>query len=327
MIRYVVLWIPTLVEKIPAIIAEPPPVELRDIPDMPSCFFRCTVDRANKNFKIHYRLGDTATEHVIDFTYVESNKSGFVTFELNDNGINNVLTGILRTSIHHSVYHYIKGLFHTHSFHDADCDSLLTGFCSTTLLKWRNNGVPKTIFTHYVNEYSDKLEEYYSTLSGELAFLRHKVNVERKFKVGVEKSRQLKQECFRIAGEAAYASSLLRLARSHISTKTYGRLYDIIERVGMLIAQCSDAYSTINNIYNNRLGVQGITIGALGIALTLALEITHSCSGSRTITERQDSLINKLILQHDAELIRLINRADSLAEQNERVLNLLRKEE
>lgn len=325
MIRYVVLWIPTLIENVPDIIAEPQPVELCDIPDMPSCFFRGTVNPANKNFKIYYRLGAMAPEHAIDFTHIESNKSGFVTYELNDHDIDNALTRILNTSIHHSVYHYIKGLFHIHNFHNADCDSLLTGFCSPTLLRWNHSGVPKTIFTHYINEYSNKLEEYYNTLSEELIFLKQKVNIERKYKVGVNKSRLLKQECFRISGETAYALSLLRMARSHISTKTFGKLYNVIMRINMLTDQCSDAYSTINNLYNNRLGVQGIIVGALGIVLTLGLEFMHSCSGSSVIAERQDSLLNRLVLQHDAEMLRLINRADSLAVQNEKVLHSLRE--
>lgn len=325
MVRYVVLWIPTLAEITPDIIAEPQPIELRDIPNAPSCFFRCTVDRTNKNFKIHYRLGADAPEYILDFTHVESNKSGFVTYELNDNNVNNVLTRILQTSIHHSVYHYIKGLFHKHSFHHADCDSLLTGFCSPTLLKWNYKGVPKTVFTHYVNEYSDKLEEYYNTLLEELAFLKYIVNIERKYKFGVNKSHKLKQECFRITGETAYATSLLRLARSHISTKTYGRLYNIIELINMLTTQCSDAYTTINNLYNNRLGVVGIRVGAASIVLTFILELFHSCSDNNAVIERQNSLINKLVLQHDAKMLRLINRADSLAEENEKVLRSLRE--
>lgn len=324
MVRYVVLWIPILVETTPEIVDErPEQIELRDVPEMQSCYLRCIADKSTKNFTLYYRLSEDSSEKEIVFTHLESTRSGFVLYKLEFNGEDDKLTESLRSSVHHSVYHYIKGLFHKHAFHDEECDSLLKGFCSDTRVKWSDNGVPKQVFTHYIWEYIDKLEQSYLTLSGELAYLQEIVNIKRQFKNGVNRSQQLKKDCFRVMGEASYAGALLRMSRFSVKNKVFSQLSDILMRLEMLREQCVDSYNTINNTYNNTLGRRGVAFGIAGIALTTILEFVHACTSDSDAIEHQDSLINRLVIQNDAELRKLKNRADSLARQNEKVLHSL----
>ena len=261
---------------------------------------------------------------MIKFTHLESTQSGFVLYKWEFNDETDKLIESLQSSIHHSIYHYIKGLFHVHNFHDEECDSLLKGFCSETLLRWGDNGVPKRIFTHYITEYVDKLEQSYLTLSGELAFLQEVVNIHQQYKTGVNRSQQLKKDCFRVMGEASYAGALLRMSRFSVKSKVFSRLSDILIRLEMLREQCFDAYNTINNAYNNRLGRLGVIIGVTGICITAVLEIVHACTSDSKMIEHQDSLINRMVIQNDAEIRGLKNRADSLARQNEKVLHSIK---
>lgn len=94
-------------------------------------------------------------------------------------------------------------------------------------------------------------------------------------------------------------------------------------RLEMLREQCVDSYNTINNTYNNTLGRRGVAFGIAGIALTTILEFVHVCTSDSDTIEHQDSLINRLVIQNDAEFRKLKNRADSLARQNEKVLHSL----
>lgn len=324
MVRYVVLWIPILVEATPEIVNDRPArIELRDVPEMQSCHLRCIADKSTKNFTLYYRLGEDSSEKEIVFTHLESTQSGFVLYKWEFNGEDDKLIESLKSSIHHSVYHYIKGLFHVHSFHDGECDSLLRGFCSDTRVKWSDSGVPKRVFTHYIREYVDKLEQSYLTLSGELAYLQTIVNIKKQFKTGVIRSQQLKKDCFRVMGEASYAGALLRMSRFSVKTKVFGRLSDILIRLEMLREQCVDSYNTINNTYSNNLGKRGVIFGISGIILTAILEVVHTCTSDSDTIEHQDSLINRLVIQNDAEIRNLKNRTDSLALQNEKVLHSL----
>lgn len=326
MVRYAILWIPVLVEYVPEIINEnPAPVELSDVPGLPSCHLRCSTDKLTKNFTLYYRLGNDSQENKIEFTHLESTQSGFISYKLEFDDTNDHLTENLQTSIHHSVYHYVKGLFHKHAFHDEECDSLLKGFCSHERLKWSDNGVPKKVFTHYIREYIEKLTESYSTLSAQLAFLQDIVNVKRQYRTGVNKSQQLKKDCFRVTGEAKYAIALLRMSRFTVKSKVYCSLSDSLIRLEMLREQCVDAYNTINNTYNNRLGRIGIWVGAIGIAITATLEAVHTCTVDNETPKKQLILLDRLVKQNDSEIRELTNRADSLAEQNERVLRSLEK--
>lgn len=324
MVRYAILWIPVLVEYVPEIINDKPePVELSDVPGMPSCHLRCSVDKRTKNFTLYYRLGNDSQENKIEFTHLESTQSGFISYKLEFEDTNDRLTTNLLSSIHHSVYHYVKGLFHRHAFHDEECDSLLKGFCSTNQLKWGDNGVPKKVFTHYIREYIEKLTESYRTLSAQLAFLQDIVNNKKQYKTGVNKSSQLKKDCFRVTGEAAYATSLLRMSRFSVKSKVYNNLSDILIRLEMLREQCVDAYNTLNNAYNNRLGRIGIRFGIASIVLTAVLEVIHICTADNETSKKQLILLDRLVKQNDTEIRNLTNRADSLAEQNELVLRSL----
>lgn len=320
MTRYVVLWIPTLVEWKPEIINRNPEAkELKDVPSLPSCHLRINASDGSQDFDLFYKLGDDAIEKVIHFTFIDAVPSGFVIYRWHiDNANNDALLDSMTDEFHPSVYHYIKDLFHTHIVHDPECDSLLRGYCSDQEIIWGQRGTPKKIFTHYINEYVEKLEASYDTVAGQLDYLKTLINKQNELRTGTKKSLLLKKNCNRVAGESAYASSLLRLSRNTVKTKSYNRLLDILIRIEILIKQCDDAYNTLNNMYNNKLGVYGIWIGTAGIFLTLFLEVCHHLQG----TPQPD--VNE---QTDSELQQLINRADSLARENESVLRQLRGED
>lgn len=325
-VRYVVLWIPILVESKPEIINDKPKqAELLDVPGMSLCILRAEADKSTKDFKLYYRLGKSAPENVLRFSHIESTTSGFVIYRCDFDDKVDALTECLKTSVHHSVYHYIKNLFHVHSFHDLECDSLLRGFCSETVLKWGDNGVPKKVFSHYIKEYVDKLDNSYQTLSGQLAFLQNVVNKRKAYKYGVNRSQQLKRDCFRVMGEASYAGALLRMSRFTVKSKVYSRLSEILIRLEILREQCADSYNTLNNIYNNRLGRLGIVCGVAGILLTAVLEVVHMCSDDyEKVIEHQDSVFNRIILLQDDKLKVMNDRSDSPNAENEYLLNEIR---
>lgn len=317
--RYYALWIPSLNEQIPDVInPEPASVELSDIIGLPPCKLRCEVELSTKNITLYYSLDSIDNEKKLSFTHLEAIRSGLISYEVNIPTPADALTECLLSQMHHSIYHYLKGIFHEHNYHEDECDSLLQGYTSTHLIKLSDSKTLKNIYTHYLTEYQDKLNDAYMTLSGQLCKLQETTNVKKAYKQALIEVKQLKRDCQRVMGEASYAEALLEMSRFNVKNAIYNNLRNRLSLLEILREKCYDAYSLINNEYNNRLGRYGIWVGAAGIILTFLLEIYHTSDN----TPVQNKSVNT---SDNYELTKLINRADSLAAINQQIIDSLQR--
>lgn len=311
------LWIPCLSPCKAEIIDKPGARTIRDVPHKGACTLSCDIDRQSRNIEIHCSFSDSNTSDV-SFTlhHLNSLNSGIVIYEIN-------AADSLAEIIHHdnggmhpAVYHYIKSIFHRHVNHNEESDSLLSAYTSDRLINPGNASHIKAIYRHYIDEYIDKFDGAYNTIHGLYERVVTLTNRDKAYRSAVKMAKRLIKIASIYKGEAAYALSLLRSSRNIVTLSQSNRLYDSISSLEMLATNSSDAYTILNNQYNNWLSRVGIYLGSAGILLTFVIEVI-SCV--RAHNDKHDNKATELSATK-LKIEELTRRADSLNVLNEAAL-------
>lgn len=306
---YYALWIPSLTPGQPEVIERRVEKTLKDVAEYDSCRFISKVAPDTKDVRIAYSIVDGEPMRQLRLICEHRTHTGVIIYRLDDNGADDAVVTKLREGMHPAVYHLIKFHFHRHVYHDEECDTLLRPYDSTTPIDINNQSVMKGIYTFYLEQYRKKLD---GSLR-DLLFQYHKLREYEKkdwFWSSHTEAKRIKDECDRAVGEAAFARSLLTMSRATVRTNIYERITALTTELEILSRKSTDAYTVLNNRFNNRLGMLGLWVGAAGILLTLALEI-RQCSGEQAAAS------------HDSEYRELKQRADSLNHENRRLLDAL----
>lgn len=143
---YYALWIPQHKEGKP-IVRKPQleEIELRDIPDAPSLKICGDINPNTLLISLRYKIDDVECRPLVFHEY-EWSETGFIVYKLNldDDEINFFCNGF-RSSMSKAVYHYVKGFFHEHQFHETDDDSLLDSYFSETSISLSDEDTIKKI--------------------------------------------------------------------------------------------------------------------------------------------------------------------------------------
>lgn len=226
--------------------------------------------------------------------------------------------------MHPMLYHFIKEHFHTHTHHDAECDSLLRPYVTRNDMDLKNAKDLRDIYKWYLSQYEEMMGHSMETLHLQYNVLLETTNIWKEFYTSHKKAKLLKLRSSEVTGAASYAKALLMMSRFQVNNQVYQRVYNAILDCERLCDKCDEAYTTVNNDYNNRLGRYGVYLGAGGIILTLFLELFHQCSSNhKTYLEVTDDQMLEYIQHQDSALSRLKNRADSLNEVNQVLLDKL----
>ena len=128
---YYVLWIPQTTKEEPQIIEYHLGKKLlRDIRDIKSLCVCASIAEETRDITLKYQV-EKSSERQLIFHYVEQDDRGFVIYKLDlSDEDNDFLCELLRIEMPNALYHYFKGFFHRHIFHDDSADSLLTPYFS-----------------------------------------------------------------------------------------------------------------------------------------------------------------------------------------------------
>lgn len=315
---YYALWIPRLTP-VPFNMPEGRSEDFRDDPSYPWCHLRTETD--GFNIKLFYRLRSLDLEIPLDFIYHSCIRAGFIVYELDTDFSRDLMTRELDGTMHPMIYHFIKEHFHSHTHHDAECDSMLQPYVSDHIIALNDIKELKNLYKWYLSQYEEMLCRSMDTLCLQYRMLVETTNVWKAFYTSHKKAKLLKIRSGEVAGAAGYARALLTMSPFRVSNQVYQRTYTAILDCEHLCDKCDEAYTTVNNDYNNRLGRYGVYLGAGGIILTLILELFHQCTPSdKTYLEVTEEQMLKFIENQDSILIKLKNRADSLNELNQKML-------
>lgn len=311
------LWIPCLSPCKAEIIGNPGTRTIKDVPHKGSCTLSSKIDVHSRDIEIHCRFSDSHIPEV-SFTlhHLNSLHSGLVIYEIDaDDSLADIVNHD-NGKMHPAVYHYVKSIFHRHVNHHEESDSLLSAYTSPRLINPGNSSHLKAVYSHYIDEYIEKFDGAYNTMQALLARVVKLTNREKAYRSAVRRAKSLIKVASIYKGEAAFALSLLRSSRNIVRVAQCNRLYDSISSIEMLATNSTDAYTILNNQYNNRLSRWGINLGLAGILLTCVIEVI-SCV--RAHNDKHDNKATELSATK-LKIEELTRRADSLNVLNEAAL-------
>lgn len=268
---------PTITPAKPSVLNDSlPTAELSDIPGVQPFRLRSIVDPATCNLSLHYKFIDSEKEeYEIPLQAIARDISGLIVYECGSLARAGELASQMEHNMLPAIYHYIKGHFHLHRFHDEECDSLLMPLTDHKRPDIADRDTLRKFQRFYLDQYLIKFKNVYTTLSAQYHKLNENV-AKKEYKTALDNARKVKAHANSIDGECTYARALLHYSCINCDDPFYQDLNSCTLELQELIRKCSDAYATINNEYNNTLGLRGIYIGVIGIFITLVLEISHT---------------------------------------------------
>lgn len=303
---YYALWIPCLTPGFPEVIEQKIIRNLKDVNEFEACRFISIVNPVTHDITLSYSLSSSQPFRTVVFNCSHHTRAGMLIYRLDIAEASDRVCENLMSGMHPSIYHIIKRHFHRHRFHDEECDTLLKPYCSESEIDISNQALMKKVHTFYLEQYCTKLQGDLNDISAQYIELK---SLEKKnwYWTYLKQAKRIKGLCDQAVGESAYAKSLLTMSRATVKTRIYEKITSRTTDLDRLSSKCTETYTFCNNRYNNRLGMYGLIVGLGGILLTISLELLKS-SGKPDYDKYRD------------EYIRLKQRADSLNNENIRVL-------
>ena len=304
---YYVLWIPSLAPAQPEVKIKKVYRELKDVEEYEPCRLSSVISSEKCDVTLSYSLSFKEPFRSVEFKCIHRTHAGFIVYEyISSGGIDEVSRNLDKGMMHPAIYHIIKHHFHSHRFHDEECDSLLTPYSTKKEVNISNQSTMKDIYMFYLGQYRKKLDDNLNSLTQQYVLLREREK-NNQFFTYLEDAKRIKEECEQANGEALYARSLLSMTRYSVKTQIYERITALSYDIDRLSTKCNDIYTLTNNRFNNRLGLWGIWVGAVGILLTVGLEVTKCIRGDGSDMYKE-------------EYFRLKSRADSLNGVNQQII-------
>lgn len=217
----------------------------------------------------YYRLRRGKKRH-ITLKFEESNKRGFVIYSFDDTScVRDSFVDALVGKMNPSIYHYIKGAFHTHVNHLPNEDALLQAYVRGENLTLEE--AEQEIIQFYLNQYKDKFEDF--LFYGRAEYKKSKqqisnfVNVQR----GIKALGSIIDNGNSIKGELDYYKYLFETARKRCAvSKEFGKSVSaVVDDICKLLNEVNNSYSLCTAGLGVKYGRWGIFFGVLGIFVSL----------------------------------------------------------
>lgn len=323
---YYALWIPQYKRGIPSVKNRTLNSEdLKDRPDDQSFLVSGEIDEADLSIRLSYKLGD-GPSRILLFQKTDITDTGFILYKLDlGEEDNDFLCNALRVSMPKAIYHYLKGFFHKHEFHDTDNDSLLEAYFSTVPIDIRDaeslSHILKVYLQSYINKYGGCVNLCRFSLNNVYNNLRKGIKIEDSLS---ELNFVIENNKIVLDGESLYCDFLISSYIEQIDTVQVKHIYDLRNELAHYderLHQIESSISSESSIKIGRIGLLASIVGAfVGVAFSLLLS---KCSSS----ELQDSVstIRKDIQQIQSSDTLVNNNLLILRQQQDSCLKMLHK--
>lgn len=240
------------------------------------------------------------------FRFHKKDEYGFLTYSLNlPNNPKDWLLNDLREHMHQSLYHYIKGFFHEHIYHDEEEDSLLRPFRTEKEVNWNDSEFKSQVLDHYLDfyilKYQGHAKEHTKRLYRILSEIHHKKEI----------SKNIRNLHFLVVGSRniqaeARFSKLLKRCYADDNTSNKIKLLDkacaefeeVADQLLFWRNHCTSIVSFTEGHASLKWGRWGFLMGLASILLTLYLE----CSNHPISTHNFNYVTTKQTVQEREQL-------------------------
>ena len=326
MTYYYALWIPQTKAGIPVVLTESQDTRtLKDVPDddVPEINLRGYIEKSSLYIHIAYSCGKEPERELL-FKLLDATEQGFLIYQLNiEKEDSDYLRNILHNNgLHNAIYHYIKGFFHEHIYHDSTDDSLLSAFTSSKKISLDNPDCLRAILTNYLSPYELKYSGYVRETSDTLNCIVTNLSGKQGLRPNIELAKSSILNNIKVLdGESQYCDFLINSFPSDVlPTELVEEITNQRHQLRILNDQLTAIASYLTSVVSLRLADLSAYLGLFSIVLAILLfVIPKACSNEdedRKIIWKEYQNIQKAIdtqkVQFDKQLNELYNNQDSI---------------
>lgn len=280
---YYILWIPSYEISEPEIIHKDLDLcKLQDVEEEDPLYIKGHI-QANFDITIDYGINDKECPKSLLFKLLKKDEYGFLTYSLTlPNNPQDWLLKDLHEHMHPSIYHYIKGFFHEHIYHDEEEDSLLRPFKTGKKVDWDKPEFRVQVFDHYLDSYILKYQGHTKEHIKQLHKIRSNIHKKTDISKNIHNLHYLVIGSRNIQAEARYSKSLKRCYAADSQSDKIKLLdkacKDFEEVVDELLFWRNHFTSIISFIEGHaslKWGRWGFMMGLASILLTLYLQCSN----------------------------------------------------
>lgn len=331
MTYYYALWIPQTIKGIPVVLTEnQDSIILKDDPEdeVPAIELRGYIEPDSYHIHIGYRC-DNAPEKELLFKAVKVTEEGFLICQLDvaDDNTDYLCNALRNDGLHNAIYHYIKGFFHEHKYHDSSDDSLLSAYSSDKPIDLNNEDCLREVLVNFLSPYELKYSGYVNETRDTLNTIIEKIDRKKGLRDNVELAKSIIQNNIKVLdGESQYCDFLMRIFEKSIPADLITEINTQRQELRILNNRLSAIDSYLTSVVSLRLADLSVYLGLLSIVLAILLfVIPKACSNEdedRQIIRKEYQDIQKAI---DTQKAQFDKQQDVLSNNQDSILKLLNK--
>lgn len=332
MTYYYALWIPQTKVGIPVVLTESQDTRtLKDDPDddVPEINLRGYIEKSSLHIHIAYSCGEEPERELL-FKLLDATEQGFLIYQLNiEKEDSDYLRNILHNNgLHNAIYHYIKGFFHEHIYHDSTDDSLLSAFTSSKKISFNNPDCVRAILTNYLSPYELKYSGYVKETTDTLNCIVTNLSGKQGLRPNVELAKSSILNNIKVLdGESQYCDFLIKSFPSDVlPTELVEEITNQRHQLRILNDQLTAIASYLTSVVSLRLADISVFLGLISIFLSILLTVLpKACSDEGKLNrdvERQLQFYQNGQEKRDSAIQQ---KYRDMATMQDSILNLLNK--
>ena len=279
MTYYYALWIPQTKAGIPVVLTESQGTRtLKDDPDddVPEINLRGYIEKSSLHIHIAYSCGEEPERELL-FKLLDATEQGFLIYQLNiEKEDSDYLRNILHSNgLHNAIYHYIKGFFHEHIYHDSTDDSLLSAFTSSKKISFGNPDCLRAILTNYLSPYELKYSGYVKETTDTLNRIVTNLSEKQGLRPNIELAKSSILNNIKVLdGESQYCDFIIKSFPSDVlPTELVEEITDQRYQLRILNDQLTAIASYLTSVVSLRLADISVFLGLISIVLSILLTV------------------------------------------------------
>lgn len=331
MTYYYALWIPQTIKGIPVVLTENQELKiLKDDPEdeVPAIKLRGYIDPDSYHIHIGYQC-DNALEKELLFRTVKVTEEGFLICQLDvADDDSDYLCNVLRNDgLHNAIYHYIKGFFHEHKYHDSSDDSLLSAYSSDKPIDLDNEDCLREVLVKFLSPYELKYSGYVSETRDTLNTIIERIDKKQGLRDNVELAKSIIQNNIKVLdGESQYCDFLINNFEKSIPAALITEINTQHQELRILNNRLSAIDSYLTSVVSLRLADLSVYLGLWSLVLSVLLfVIPKACSHEDE--DRQSILKEYQNIQKgiDSQKIQFDKQLEEMSQNQDSILKLLNK--
>lgn len=335
MTYYYALWIPQTKAGIPVVLTESQDIRtLKDVPDdnIPEINLRGYIEKSSLHIHIAYSCGKEPERELL-FKLLTATEQGFLIYQLDiEKEDTDYLSDTLyNDGLHNAIYHYIKGFFHEHIYHDSTDDSLLTAFTSSKPLDLDNPDCLRDILTNYLSPYELKYSGYVQETSDTLNCIVTNLSEKQGLRPNIELAKSSILNNIKVLdGESQYYDFLTSsFSAEFLPQQLVKEIDGQRKQLRILNDQLIAIVSYLTSVVSLRLADISVFLGGISIVLSILLTtIPQACSDEDRLN-RNVKDIKKFLQISQGEIEKkdtiILQEYNDISIKQDSILHLLNK--